>query len=412
MLFALGKGRLSSCVVSSEMSLWGSALKAAVVDPHSVVERKQKEKNEKRTKIQRKEPTRSCLCSNFLTRQRCDFRDWRASLFSQCDKGAANWEMYLSFWNRMAEMFILRLVLPQFFGHQGSDTSNSDARQICRCQSHKLPAVSDRTDSLWWMYRNQTKSWKYKEFIKPAEMNWNQREPSERAVSLCKTVQVKCRNWPSRFRFRKIRGSVRLLLSTYWTSHFLFRKKWFAATLAFYFFIICQAEASKARSLKLWPLTQPVPTFRTATFSGLELQTGFVRIRLHSFSKVIPQRKESLVKVHVRQPRLGTQTASPTSCDGAIGSFSCRFCRLTRQLPCQPQHRITGRLHTEFSQKRFQENFAVSTWNSLQATAESQSKVAECKTTQIAKRFNEIAKRFWKKTHEGFLWACKMRVQK
>lgn len=299
-----------------------------------------------------------------------------------------------------------------FFRHQGSDTSNSDARQICRCQSHKLRAVSDRTDSLWWMYGNQTKSWKYKEFIKPAEMNWNQREASERAVSLCKTVQVKCRNWPSRFRFRKIRGSVRLLLSTYWTSQLLFRKKWFTATLAFYFFIICQAEASKARSLKLWPLTQPVPTFRTATFSGLEFQTGFVRIRLHSFSKVIPQRKESLVKVHVRQPRLGTQTASPTSCDGAIGSFSCRPCRLTRQLPCQPQHRITGGLHTEFSQKRFQENFAVSTWNSLQATAESQSKVAECKTTQIAKRFNETAKRFWKKTHEGLLWACKMQVQK
>lgn len=182
--------------------------------------------------------------------------------------------------------------------------------------------------------------------------------------------------------------------------------------MVFYFFIICQAEASKARSLKLWPLTQPVPTIRTATFSGLELQTGFVRIRLHSFSKVIPQRKESLVKVHVRQPRLGTQTASPTSCDGAIGSFSCRFCRLTRQLPCQPQHRITGRLQTEFSQKRFQENFAVSTWNPLQAAAESQSKVAECKTTQIAKRFNETVKRFWKKTHEGPLWACKMRVQR
>ena len=179
----------------------------------------------------------------------------------------------------------------------------------------------------------------------------------------------------------------------------------------FYFFIICQAEISKIRNLKLWPLIQRVPTYRTAIFSGLELQTGFVRIRLHSLSKVIPQRKESLVKVHVRHPRLGTQITSPISCDSAIGSFSCRFCRLIRQLPCQPQHRITGRLQTEFSQKRFQENFAISTWNSMQAAAESQSKVAECKTTQIAKRFNEIMKRFWKKTYKGLWCASKCGIK-
>ena len=122
MLFALGKGRLSSCVVSSEMSLWGSALKAAVVDPHSVVEKKSpKRRTKKRTKIQRKEPTRTCLRSNFLTRrpmkntQRCDFRDWRASLFSQCDKYCGKLGNVFFFWNRMAEMVILRLVLPQFF---------------------------------------------------------------------------------------------------------------------------------------------------------------------------------------------------------------------------------------------------------------------------------------------------------
>lgn len=54
MLSALGKGRLSSCVVSSEMSLWGSALKAAVVDPHSVVEKKVQREEQKKNENSKK----------------------------------------------------------------------------------------------------------------------------------------------------------------------------------------------------------------------------------------------------------------------------------------------------------------------------------------------------------------------
>ena len=101
MLFALGNGRLSSCVVSSEMSLWGSALKAAVVDPHSVVEKKSPKRRTKKERKFKERNQRGLVCAATFS-QEDQWKIHKDATFgieghlcsASATNIAANWEMY------------------------------------------------------------------------------------------------------------------------------------------------------------------------------------------------------------------------------------------------------------------------------------------------------------------------------
>lgn len=104
MLFALGNGRLSSCVVSSEMSLWGSALKAAVVDPHSVVEKKSPKRRTKKERKFKERNQRGLVCAATFS-QEDQWKIHKDATFgieghlcsASATNIAANWEMYFFF---------------------------------------------------------------------------------------------------------------------------------------------------------------------------------------------------------------------------------------------------------------------------------------------------------------------------
>lgn len=104
MLSALGKGRLSSCVVSSEMSLWGSALKAAVVDPHSVVEKKSPKRRTKKERKFKERNQRGLVCAATFS-QEDQWKIHKDATFgieghlcsASATNIAANWEMYFFF---------------------------------------------------------------------------------------------------------------------------------------------------------------------------------------------------------------------------------------------------------------------------------------------------------------------------